>query len=48
MKTYYVYDFQTNELICTMEASSVTEAEIKACVEYNKGSDDVYAFSESL
>ena len=46
MKTYYVYDTQTDEFLC--EVRSVVDAEIRACKQLNKGSDDVYAFSEKL
>lgn len=46
MKTYYIYDFQTDEFICEVRAWSIVDAEIRACKELNKGSDDVYAFSE--
>lgn len=48
MKTYYVYDTQSDDLICKVEASSVVEAEIMTCIKYNKSSESVYAFSEEL
>ncbi len=31
MKTYYVYDFQTDEFLCEVRAWSVVDAEIRAC-----------------
>jgi hypothetical protein len=48
MKTYYVYDTQTDEFLCEVRAWSVVDAEIRACKQLNKGSDDVYAFTEKL
>lgn len=48
MKTYYIYDFQTNELLLEVMAYSVVDAEVKACIELNKGSEDLYAFSEKI
>ena len=46
MKTYYIYDMQTNEEIGKIRAFSVVDAEVKYCVQFNKGSDDIYALSE--
>ena len=46
MKTYYIYDMQTNEEIGQMRAFSIVDAEVKYCVQFNKGSDDIYALSE--
>ena len=37
---------QTNEEIGKMRAFSVVDAEVKYCVQFNKGSDDIYALSE--
>ena len=48
MKTYYVYDTQTDEFLCEVRAWSVVDAEIRACKQLNKGSDDIYAFTEKL
>lgn len=48
MKTYYVYDTQTDKFLCEVRAWSVVDAEIRACEKLNKSSDDVYAFSEKL
>ena len=48
MKTYYVYDTQTDEFLCEVRAWSVVDAEIRACKLLNKGSDEVYAFTEKL
>ena len=45
MKTYYIYDMQTDELIGEIEAGSVAEAERKACKKYNKGALDIYALT---
>ena len=46
MKTYYIYDFQTDEFLCAVRAWSIVDAEIRACEQLNKGSGDVCAFSE--
>lgn len=46
MKTYYIYNFQTDEFICEVRAWSIVDAEIRACKQLNIGSDDVYAFTE--
>lgn len=48
MKKYYIYDFQTDEKLCEIEAYSVVDAEVKACVLLNKSSDDICAFTEEL
>lgn len=36
MKKYYIYDFQTDEKLCEIEAGSIVDAEVKACVLLNK------------
>lgn len=46
MKTFYIYDMQTDNLIGTVEAANVISAERKACEKYNTGSDEIYALSE--
>ncbi len=48
MKTYYVYDLQTDEFICEMRAWSIVDAEIRTCIQYKKESGSVLAFSEKL
>lgn len=48
MKTYYIYDFQTDEFLCEIEAFSIVDAEVKACTQLNKGSEDIYAFTKKL
>lgn len=48
MKTYYIYDFQTDELLCEIEAFSIVDAEVKACIQLNKGIVEIYAFTEKL
>lgn len=46
MKTYYIYDFQTGELIRELKAYDVVDAEIKACIELKRGIDEIYALSD--
>lgn len=46
MKTYYVYDTNTDEYIGYIKATSVVDAEIKASAMYNRGSDEIYALTE--
>ena len=48
MKTFYIYDMQTDEQIYEVQAFSVVEAEIKACVELNRGSNDLYALTDKI
>lgn len=46
MKTYYIYDFQTNEKIYEVRAWSIVDAEVRACVELKRGSKSLYALTE--
>lgn len=46
MKTYIIYDFQTDEELCEILAWSIVDAEVRACIELNKGSNDIYALSK--
>lgn len=46
MKTYYIYDFQTDEELCEIRAWSIVDAEVRACVLLNRGSGEVVAFTE--
>lgn len=46
MKTYYIYDFQTDEELCEIRAWSIIDAEVRACVLLNRGSGEVVAFTE--
>ena len=46
MKTYYIYDTQTDKLIYEVRAWSVVDAEIREIQALNKGSDDIYALSD--
>lgn len=48
MKIYYIYDFQTDEFLCEIRAWSIADAVIRACKQLNKGSDDIYAFTERV
>jgi len=45
MKTYDIYDMQTDDYIGMVEASSVIEAEIIASETFNKASDQLYALT---
>lgn len=45
MKYYDIYDMQTNEKIGQEFAWDIIDAEIKACIRLNKGSDDLYALT---
>lgn len=45
MKKYYIYDMQTDELIGTIEAGNVTEAEIKASEKFDRYSNEIYALT---
>ena len=46
MKTYNIYDIQTDELIGEVEANDVVSAEIKASEKFDRYSDEIYAFSK--
>ncbi len=46
MKTYYIYDMQTDECIYKVRAWSIVDAEVRACIDLNKGSEDLYALTE--
>lgn len=46
MKTYNIYDMQTNELIGEVTANSILEAEYKACGIFNTGANDIYALTK--
>lgn len=46
MKTYYIYDFQTDKLIHELRAYDIVDAEIKACIELKRGSGEIYALSD--
>lgn len=48
MKTYYIYDFQTDEELCTIRAWSIVDAEVRACEQLKRGSGEIYAFTERL
>lgn len=43
MKYYDIYDMQTDEKIGQEFAWDIIDAEVKACIHLNKGSDDLYA-----
>ena len=45
MKHYDIYDMQTNEKIGQEFAWDIIDAEVKACIHLNKGSDDLYALT---
>jgi len=45
MKYYDIYDMQTNEKIGQEFAWDIIDAEVKACIHLNKGSDDLYALT---
>ncbi len=45
MKYYDIYDMQTNEKIGQKFAWDIIDAEVKACIHLNKGSDDLYALT---
>lgn len=45
MKYYDIYDMQTNEKIGQEFAWDIIDAEVKACVHLNKGSNDLYALT---
>ncbi len=48
MKTYYIYNYQTDEFLGEVKADSIIQAEIKASGIYNIESENVCAFSEKL
>ena len=45
MKYYDIYDMQTDEKIGQEFAWDIIDAEVKACIQLNKGSDDLYALT---
>ena len=45
MKYYDIYDMQTDEKIGQEFAWDIIDAEVKACIHLNKGSDDLYALT---
>ena len=45
MKYYDIYDMQTDEKIAQEFAWDIIDAEVKACIHLNKGSDDLYALT---
>ena len=45
MKYYDIYDMQTGEKIGQEFAWDIIDAEVKACIHLNKGSDDLYALT---
>lgn len=45
MREYLIYDMQTDELIGSVYACSIVEAERKACGKFNVGADDIYALT---
>ena len=45
MKYYDIYDMQTNEKIGQEFAWDIIDAEVKACIHLNKGSNDLYALT---
>lgn len=45
MKTYNIYDMQTNELIGQVEATNVDRAEIIASEKFDRYSDEIYALT---
>ena len=46
MKTYNIYDMQTDELIGEVKAYNVDQAEYIACGKYNVGSLEIYALTK--
>ncbi|MCM1200254.1 MAG: hypothetical protein NC548_31230 [Lachnospiraceae bacterium] len=48
MKTYYIYNNQTDEFLGEVMAVSIIDAEIKASAKFDVYSDELYAFSEKL
>jgi len=45
MKKYNIYNMQTDELIGTVEATSIIKAEIKASENFNISSAEIYALT---
>ena len=45
MKYYDIYDMQTDEKIGQEFACDIIDAEVKACIHLNKGSNDLYALT---
>lgn len=45
MKYYDIYDMQTDEKIGQEFAWDIIDAEVKACIHLDKGSDDLYALT---
>ena len=45
MKYYDIYDMQTDEKIGQEFAWDIIDAEVKAYIHLNKGSDDLYALT---
>lgn len=45
MKYYDIYNMQTDEKIGQEFAVDIIDAEVKACMHLNKGSDDLYALT---
>lgn len=45
MKYYDIYDMQTDEKIGQEFAWDIIDAEVKACIHLNKGSNDLYALT---
>ena len=45
MKYYDIYDMQTDEKIAQEFAWDIIDAEVKACIHLNKGSNDLYALT---
>lgn len=48
MKTYYIFLSETDEVIGEVLATSVLDAEYKACGLFNVGSLEIYALSADL
>lgn len=46
MKTYIIYDFQTDKKIAEVIAGSILEAERKACKMLNTESANIYALTK--
>lgn len=46
MREYNIYNMQTDEVIGTVKAYSVIDAELKAVALYNMGSNELYALSK--
>lgn len=46
MKTYTIYDIQTDEIIGIIKAKNIIDAEVKASEIFNMASDQLYALTE--